>query len=68
MSSNSNLAGRKPQWIDYDAGGLLRLGQDANRFTHEFFRYLVAVASGQRTRNEISDNREIAIWKNGVTL
>lgn len=68
ISSNSNLAGRKPQWIDYDAGGLLRLGQDATSFTHEFFRYLVAVASGQRTRNEISDNREIAIWKNGVTL
>lgn len=68
ISSNSNLAGRKPQWIDYDAGGLLRLGQDATSFTYEFFRYLVAVASGQRTRNEISDNREIAIWKNGVTL
>lgn len=68
ISSNSNLAGCKPQWIDYDAGGLLRLGQDPSEFTYEFFRYLVAVASGKRTRNEISDNREIAIWKNGVTL
>ncbi|WP_423188163.1 UxaA family hydrolase [Alishewanella sp. d11] len=68
ISSNSNLAGRKPQWIDYDAGGLLRVGQDATEFAYDFFRYLVAVASGHRTRNEISDNREIAIWKNGVTL
>lgn len=68
ISSNSNLAGRKPQWIDYDAGGLLRVGQDAAEFTQDFFRYLVAIASGQRTRNEVSDNREIAIWKNGVTL
>lgn len=68
ISSNSNLAGRKPQWIDYDAGALLRQGQDATEFSHQFFRYLVEVASGKTTRNEDSDNREIAIWKNGVTL
>jgi altronate hydrolase len=68
IASNSNLAARKPQWIDYDAGQLLQVGQDAQQFTGQFFRYLLAVASGERTRNEISDNREIAIWKNGVTL
>lgn len=68
ISSNSALAGRKPQWIDFDAGALLQLGQNAEQFTHQFFRYLVDVASGRPTRNELSDNREIAIWKNGVTL
>lgn len=68
ISSNSSLAARKPQWIDFDAGGLLRQGQDATEFSHAFFRYLLEVASGRQTRNEVSDNREIAIWKNGVTL
>lgn len=68
ISSNSSLAQRKPQWIDFDAGALLQKGQDAEQFTQQFFRYLVDVASGKPTRNELSDNREIAIWKNGVTL
>ena len=68
ISSNSALAGRKPQWIDYDAGGLLKKGQDATEFSQQFFSYLLEVASGKTTRNEQTDNREIAIWKNGVTL
>ena len=68
ISSNSALAARKPQWIDFDAGAVLKKGQDATAFSYEFFRYLIDVASGKPTRNEVSDNREIAIWKNGVTL
>jgi altronate hydrolase len=31
-------------------------------------RVLLATASGQRARNEVNDEREIAIWKDGVTL
>ncbi|MDP5137714.1 altronate dehydratase family protein [Rheinheimera baltica] len=68
ISSNSSLAARKPQWIDFDAGGLLKKDQNAEQFSYDFFRYLIDVASGKLTRNEVSDNREIAIWKNGVTL
>ncbi|RVU33273.1 altronate dehydratase [Rheinheimera riviphila] len=68
ISSNSNLAARKPMWIDYDAGAMLLPGVDSQQFSKEFFRYLLQVASGQYTRNEKSDNKEIALWKNGVTL
>lgn len=68
ISSNSALASRKPSWIDYDAGAMLQPEQDIQRFACEFFRYLLAVASGQPTRNETYLNKEIAIWKNGVTL
>ncbi|MBU2279763.1 MAG: altronate dehydratase family protein [Gammaproteobacteria bacterium] len=68
ISSNSNLAMRKPMWIDYDAGAMLQTGVDSQQFSKEFFRYLLKVASGQYTRNEKSDNKEIALWKNGVTL
>ncbi len=68
IASNSALAARKPMWIDFDAGAMLQPGVDSAQFSHDFFRYLIQVASGQYTRNERSDNKEIALWKNGVTL
>lgn len=68
ISSNSALAARKPTWIDFDAGAMLQPSQDVQAFAQAFFRYLIAVASGQATRNETYHNKEIAIWKNGVTL
>ena len=33
-----------------------------------FIDKIVAVASGEKSRNEINDYREISIFKNGVTL
>lgn len=68
ISSNSALAIRKPQWIDFDAGAMLAEGIDVRQFAEQFFNYLLQVASGEQTCNERHDNREIAIWKNGVTL
>ncbi|MGN6506286.1 MAG: UxaA family hydrolase [Tepidisphaeraceae bacterium] len=69
IASNSNLAARKPSWIDFDAGRLLADDADADRMADELFNVVLDIASGRRqTRNEINDNREIAIWKDGVTL
>ena len=34
----------------------------------EFIDKVIGVASGERARNEENDYREIAIFKNGVTL
>ena len=34
----------------------------------ELLTYIIAVASGQPARNEVNGEREIAIWKDGVTL
>ena len=36
--------------------------------TDEFFEYVVSVAEGKETKNEINDYREISIFKDGVTL
>ena len=36
--------------------------------TDELFEYVVSVAEGRETRNEINDYREISIFKDGVTL
>ncbi len=34
----------------------------------DFFRYILSVASGKETRNEINGYREISIFKDGVVL
>lgn len=67
ISTNSTLARNKPHWIDFDAGRLLT-GEDSETITDEFLQLIVATASGQPAKNELNEEREIAIWKDGVTL
>lgn len=67
ISSNSALADLKANWIDYDAGPALD-PSNATATTEELLRLIVATASGNPTRNELNEQREIAIWKDGVTL
>jgi altronate hydrolase len=66
ISSNSPLAQAKPHWIDFDAGRMLTGDPDA--LAEDFMRLIVDVASGRAARNELNEEREIAIWKDGVTL
>jgi altronate hydrolase len=67
IASNSELARRKPGWIDFDAGGVLG-DATPERAAGDLLELVLATASGRRTRNELNDEREIAIWKQGVTL
>jgi altronate hydrolase len=67
ISSNSMLAHNKPHWIDFDAGRLIA-GESLEKLTDEFLEHIAAVASGIPARNELNEEREIAIWKDGVTL
>jgi len=69
ISSNSDIAARKPHWIDFNAGALLDGTRDMDDLADELFAYVLAVASGKKhTNNEAHGYREIAIWKDGVTL
>ena len=69
VSSNSDIAARKPQWIDFDAGVLTEGRRSIDELGDELTRFVLDVASGlQRTKNETNAYREIAIWKDGVTL
>lgn len=69
ISSNTPLRDRKPSWIDFDAGRLLADGANADTLADELWSICMEIASGGRqSRNEINGNREIAIWKDGVTL
>jgi altronate hydrolase len=69
VSSNSAIAAKKPHWIDFDAGRLLDGATTFEQMTDELLAYVLDVASGRvRTNNETHGYREIAIWKDGVTL
>ncbi len=68
IATNSELARRKPHWIDYDAGALLA-GKGMDEAAGELFELVLSVAAGDtRAKNELSDYREISIFKDGVTL
>ena len=59
ISTNTQLAQRKSGWIDFDA-----FTGDENGL----FDLMLETASGRPTKNEMNGYREIAIFKNGVTL
>lgn len=64
IATNHNLAERKANWIDFDASPTL----EGKPLTDELFEYILEVASGKKTQNEIHGYREISIFKAGVTL
>jgi altronate hydrolase len=64
IATNSDLAKRKYGWIDFDAS----LTLEGDDLTDELFEYVLEVVNGKETRNETNGYREIAIFKNGITL
>lgn len=68
IASNSELANRKKNWIDFNAGMLLE-DSSMDQLSEELWDLIVAIASGEaHTRNEVNAFREIAIFKDGVIL
>lgn len=68
IATNSALAEKKPNWIDWNAGKLVE-DRQLDEYAEEFFKYILDVASDKiKTKNEVNGYREIAIFKNGVTL
>ncbi|MBE6657860.1 MAG: altronate dehydratase [Ruminococcaceae bacterium] len=68
ISSNSALAQKKNNWIDFDAGVICETG-DIRTCGDALFDYVLALASGDiRTKNEEMGYRDISIFKDGVTL
>ncbi|WP_443748709.1 UxaA family hydrolase [Asticcacaulis solisilvae] len=67
IASNSALAAKKPHWIDFNAGQVVE-GRSLDDTADDLMKLILATASGQPTCNEKNEEREIAIWKNGVTL
>ena len=67
ISTNSSLAQKKKNWIDFDASPVLENG-DFENLSIQLLEYCINVANGKQTKNEINNYREISIFKDGVVL
>ena len=61
VSSNSEIAAKKPHWIDFNAGALLDGTATMAQLEADLFALILAVASGEKlANNETAGYREIA--------
>ncbi len=63
IATNTAIAERKSNWIDFDAGKCLESNCD-----EDLLNLIIETANGKETKNEENGYREIAIFKDGVTL
>lgn len=66
LSTHTALAVHKCSWIDFDAGAVLSDGFDGA--AEALYQTVLAVAEGKKTNNERNDYRQLAIFKDGVTM
>ena len=59
ISSNTGIALKKKNWIDFDA----MVGSK-----EKLINMIIETVNGRQTKNELNANRQIAIFKDGVTL
>ncbi|MDD2213726.1 MAG: altronate dehydratase family protein [Oscillospiraceae bacterium] len=67
IASNTDLAQRKPGWIDFDAGQITA-GLSVQAAGQALLKLVVETADGKLSRAEINGCRDIAVFKDGVTL
>lgn len=67
ISSNSTLAGKKANWIDFNAGVLVE-GESMEQTAERLFELVLETASGKKVCSEEAGFHDMAIFKQGVTL
>lgn len=65
--NTASLAKRKSNWIDFNAGELIK-SNDFENMTEEIFKLLIDIASDRQTKNEQNGYRDISIFKDGVIM
>ncbi|MBR1476408.1 MAG: altronate dehydratase [Lachnospiraceae bacterium] len=68
IATNSRLANKKGNWIDFNAGVLVDTETTMEEQGQKLFDQVVRVASGERVCSEINGFHDMAIFKQGVTL
>lgn len=68
IATNSRLAGKKGNWIDFNAGRLVTDDVPMEQLAQELFQLVLDVASGKKVKAEIAGFHDLAIFKQGVTL
>lgn len=67
ISTNTALAEKKSEWIDFNAGTVAE-GEPLNDAGLRLLDYVLSVAGGEKTQTEKRGYREISIFKDGVVL
>lgn len=68
VATNTTLATKKSNWIDFNAGDLVDK-YSMNELLEKFIDLICDIASGRtQTKNEKNNFREISIFKDGVVL
>lgn len=68
IATNSQLAARKKNWIDFNAGVVADGERTLDQAGEDLYRLVLEVASGKKTCAEEKGFREISIFKDGVVL
>ena len=68
ISTNTALYKHKKGWIDFNAGSVAEGKETLDEAGDRLLDYVLSVASGEETLSEQHGIREIAIFKDGVTL
>ena len=61
-------AEKKSSWVDFSAGSVADGTETIDEAAERLLLLVIEVASGKKTRAEEAGYREIAIFKDGVTL
>lgn len=67
ISTNSPLANKKNNWIDFNCGVLVE-DETMDVLAEKLFDYVIEVASGKKVKAEEAGFHDMAIFKQGVTL
>ena len=67
ISSNSVLAAKKKNWIDFNCGAIVE-DVSVEEMGRSLFDYVLEVASGREVKAEEAGFHDMAIFKQGVTL
>ena len=68
LSTNTPLATKKANWIDFNAGTVADGTKTLDESAQDLMDMVLEVASGKQTRAEERGFREISIFKDGVVL
>ena len=68
LATNTPLAVKKANWIDFNAGLVADGSKTLDQSAQDLMHMVLEVASGKLTRTEERGFREISIFKDGVML
>jgi altronate hydrolase len=69
VATNSELAKRMPDIIDFDCGPVVTGGATPEEMSDDLLQLMLRIASGEvKTKSEILGQNDFIPWKRGVSL